>query len=432
MASTPGNRRLHFTMPPGLERFPLFFKLPWDVRYKVWSELIYVPGIHFLKFEAQRILPRRANHDDDESDREEGGSPSSANPHRQRRQRPRHQTQYSAILTPIFPLPAADVSYYMEANKNLAKLTLSCQEAADMVVKAIGKPGALHLDNGRLISLASSGDVICIDYPDLNWARNLSAWANNLNQSQLDAVRCLAVKYHPDWDEERRRCHRCGHVHPSPKINRHRHLYEFPALFKNLERFYFIDYHSIRASSAIGGNTTKSKGVSRNLPSQVPRWFRPGPAMMENSDSQGRKFLSGGRTYYELDPLKWQLHSNVFGKLDWLRSEYLNYCKKHPEKAKHGNPDKVKFWVLGCEWDYEQLQHHQNAANPPTKSRSSRQKAQKKEKAKREDITKMMEKLELSEEKKKGQDDFEQPAGLPVRFGGHNNHQFQFQFPVKR
>lgn len=415
MDSTAGSRRLHFNMPPGLERFPRFFKLPYDVRYKIWKELIFVPGIHFLKFEATRIPLLRPLFDENSDREDDEDAESSQNLHRQPRSR-REYTKpiYSATLMPIYPLPAADMSYYITAQKHLTMLSLSCGEAAEMVTKATHKPGCLILDSARLISLADSEDIICIDYPDLNWARNLGAWANKLNPLQLNAVRRLAVKYHPEWDEDRRRCRLCGMVHGSFKPHVHHHLYEFAALFKNLERFYFVDYHTIRRSAA--------KDLAR-LNEDTPRW--PGPSS-GHGPSGGQKFLSGGRTYYELDPQDCQLNSKVFGRLDWVRTGYLNYCKERPEK--HSRPEKVKFWVLGCEWDYEQLEHRQNAAHL-AKIRNPRRTAHKRRNAKLADVTRMMEKMGL-EGDKGGSRDFEQPDGLPVKFGDSSESTYEFEFSV--
>lgn len=416
MDSTPGPRRLHFNMPPGLERFSLFFELPYDIRYKIWKDLIFVPGIHFLKFEVTRAPLRRPSPDDDSEREDDDEAEYSQNLRRQPRLRQGYTKPiYSATLKPIYPLPAADLSYYITAQKHLTMLSLSCGEAAELVSRATHKPGCLVLDSARLISLAESDDVICIDYPDLNWARSLGAWASKLNQSQLNAVRRLAVKYHPEWDEDRRRCRLCGMVHGSSKPHIHHHLYQFAALFKNLERFYFVDYHTIRRSA--------SKDQSR-LNDDIPRW--PGPGSASHGISGGQKFPSGGRTYYELDPQDCQLNSKVFGKLDWVRSEYLNYCKEHPER--HSNPEKVKFWVLGCEWDYEQLEHRQNAAHQ-AKTRNLRRTVHKRRNAKLADITKMMEKMELKEDKR-GSRDFEQPDGLPVKFGSGNGPTYRFEFSV--
>ncbi|KAK8087310.1 hypothetical protein PG994_002284 [Apiospora phragmitis] len=404
-------------MPPGLERFPLFFNLPYDIRYKIWKEVIYVPGIHFLKFEATRTPPRRPDSDDD-SDWEGGDAASFLRSRRQPRERKRDaKPLYSATLKPVYPLPAADLSYYITANKTMAMLSLSCGEAAALVKMSTNKPGNLVLDSARLISLGGSDDVICIDYPDLYSSHVLGVWSHNLNQTQLDAVRRLAIKYHPEWDENRRRCRLCGHVHGSVKPHIHHHLYEFAALFKNLERFYFVDFHTIRRSV--------SKDSSR-LSQGTPRW--PGPSSSGHGIAGGQKFLSGGRTYYELDPQDCQLNSKVFGKLDWVRSEYVAYCKERPE-TRHSNPEKVKFWVLGCEWDYEQLEHRQNAAHL-AKSRNSRRRVYTRSHAKQADITRMMERMELNGNEGASQVLY-QPASLPVRFGGFNESTYPFKFPVE-
>ncbi|WP_234038595.1 hypothetical protein, partial [Erythrobacter sp. YJ-T3-07] len=103
-----GGQPLHFELPPGLERFSYFKDLPYDLRYKIWQEAIYTPGIHFLKYErnhVSRISIDQEPFDNGEDSLLEQQSVRSSESGKvisnTRRKR------YTATLAPIFPLPAA-------------------------------------------------------------------------------------------------------------------------------------------------------------------------------------------------------------------------------------------------------------------------------------------------------------------------------------
>lgn len=405
---------MHFNMPPGLEKFSRFAQLPYDIRHKIWEHIIFTPGIHFLRFE-RNDLPRFASDDDDDSsdydttdDEGEVGRGKAMT---------KATKQYSASLTPIFPLPAADMSYYITASKTLAQLSLVCNESAYEVDLVTKKPNNLTLDNGRLISLATSSDVICIDYPDLCYPRGLGKWADNLDLEQLGKVRRLAVRYQPEWDEERRLCRRCGRYHHAVRKELpRRHLYEFLALFNNLETFFFIDYLIVRKP-----NNQQLDGCEES----DLRWLGPharAKMMALSGVDKGERFESGGRTYYEIDrelTRACKVNSHVFNMLEWLQGNYTRYCEKKRAR-RHSSPRRVKFSVLACEWDHENMKNEKKRPSPVNVPRTRGAPIE-------PALKEAMHALKLEDQNKA----FDRPAYIPVVFGDEGVSKYEFTFEIK-
>ncbi|KAH8205624.1 hypothetical protein TruAng_000118 [Truncatella angustata] len=425
-------------MPPGLERFSRFKDLPYDVRHKIWQEIIYTPGIHFLKFERNHV-PRVSVHEefsDDEFELSEAHSPRRPEPGKA--QSRTSKKKYTATLKPIFPLPAADLSYYTSKTKTLAQLSFSCNEASNEVYRVVTKPDNLTLDNGRLIAFAKSSDIICIDYPDLLSTRRLSSWAECLNTSQLRKIRRLAVRYQPEWDEERRFCRVCGQYHeiyPGSRKEQapRRHLYEFAALFPNLESFYFIDHLIVRQSSELTDDEQAD-----------PRWLGPSDRarVMEELSARGsgrgkpqqsEKFESGGiggRTYFEIDRnlcKVCKVHSHVFNMLEWVQANYIAYCEKRGPK-KHKHPQVVRFAVLACEWKHERLvadKIPQKSSMIPRKVWKMKNRKHSRQRVQNDlELIDAMNALKLESVCR----NFDAPSSLPVIFGDEGVSAYEFTF----
>ncbi|KAI0432671.1 hypothetical protein F5Y09DRAFT_339406 [Xylaria sp. FL1042] len=341
---------VRFTVPWSLQRFDIFWKFPYDIRHMIWEEAIFTPGIHFLKLVETPDVS--AIHTHASTGTNSGGSLVTQSERRAEGTQESHNSVYSATLKPIFPFACADNSHYITKNKTLAHLRESCGEAETLVQKVLAQPGNLALGDGQLVLLQRSSDVLCIDYPDMTHARYLGGWAENLDLDQLAKVRRLAVRYHHEWDNHDLVCGYCGRVHsyhgkhPYP-----RHVYEFAALFKNLEAFYFIDYLTVRK------------------PSSSPRC----PPQAQDSGGHGERFASGegGRTYFEVDPEACKTHTRVHETLSWLRNNYIAHCMckfRGPPR-----PENVRFKILGCEWDADQkLAPPKRLGIPTTPTRKKR------------------------------------------------------------
>ncbi|KAI0025311.1 hypothetical protein F4780DRAFT_768507 [Xylariomycetidae sp. FL0641] len=320
---------VQLSLPESLRSFHLFPCLPYDIRHLIWEEAIYTRGIHFLKF----AKTRRA-----QTDPASGSGPSSSNngtaaetPQTEasspRDPRSAGPSNLTATLQPVFPLPAADRSYYITMSKTFTRLSYSCKEARRLVERLILRTGNLTLANGRIVMLHQSPDVVCIDYPDMERGQKLGKWAENLDLDQLARIRKLAIKYTTLWDAEPRLCTTCGRIHQvDPRNTKPRHCWEFLALFKNLREFYFVDYLAVR---------------NLVLPEDSHDSFRTHYATYASGE--------GGRTYYELDPETHTIHSKVYLTLSWLRQQYIDYCRKTGKGP--ARPEEVRFDVLACAWD---------------------------------------------------------------------------------
>ncbi|KAI1492811.1 hypothetical protein F5X96DRAFT_677451 [Biscogniauxia mediterranea] len=342
---------LHFDMPQSMQQFSMFAKFPYDIRYKIWDSIIFTPGIHFLKL--VDTVDELDDHELYPWDRDSDGWPDSPS-ERLSPGKSASPSHFTAILKPLFPLAAADRSHYLTMSKTLNQLALSCNEAKHLIDKVVSRPGNLTLDNGRLIVLDKSSDIVCIDYPRMVYSRHLGKWADQLDLDQLSKIRRLAIRYTTEWDEESRICSTCGRIHSvRRRYGQPHHVYEFASLFKNLETFYFIDCFAVRKSS------------DESIPSsQVPQ-------------DQVERFATGEgeRSYYEVDQRSCKMNTNVFTLLSWVQENYIAHCRRIPKS--HSNPETVKFKVLGCEWNTDQqlvpVKYQETQALPARKKRSRAQ-----------------------------------------------------------
>lgn len=168
----------------------------------IWEEVIFTPGIHFLKFVETADAPATQAHT---STGATSGGPLITLPERRIEGTSNDEgLVYSAALAPLFSLACADNSHYITMNKTLAQLRDSCNEAGCLVQKVLAQPGNLTLEDGQLVLLQRSSDVVCIDYPNIAHARYLGKWADHLDLGQLAKVRRLAVRYHHEWDNDRK------------------------------------------------------------------------------------------------------------------------------------------------------------------------------------------------------------------------------------
>lgn len=260
---------INLPVPMALQQFTCYSSLPLETRLQIWEQIIYTPGIHFLKFE-----PNDKAVADSASGSGTGtgigigtGGNDSITDHQSKAGRTAKKSKFSSTLQPIFSLPAADKSYYHTMNKTLAQLSLTCKDANNLIKRLSSYKGNLTLDNGRLVLLDKSCDIVCFDYPGITRSRRLGYWARRLDLDQLSHVRRVALRYCSKWDEECAVCRTCGIIHDFSHDLGHtrpRHAYEFASLFKNLETFYFIDYLAVpkqRHPSTSTSGTQASKGM---------------------------------------------------------------------------------------------------------------------------------------------------------------------------
>ncbi|KAI1471041.1 uncharacterized protein F4812DRAFT_164498 [Daldinia caldariorum] len=387
---------IRLAMPADLRRFTCFAKFPFDVRHQIWEDIIYTPGIHFLKFEEN----------DDGSDVVHDFNPMGPQ-YAQKTEGDAKKSEFTSTLKPVFPFPAADKSYYLTMNKTFTQLSLACNEAKKLVENLIERPGNLTLDNGRLVHLERSSDIVCFDYPGATWSRSLGSWAERLDKDQLAKVRRVAIRYSTRWDDECRVCRTCGIIHTYHRDHgtmRPRHAYEFAALFKNLESFYFMDCLAVRKQR------DKSKPASCIFAKRV-------------YGDKGESFASGegGRTYYEVDPQLCKVNTHVFRTLSWVRENYIAHCQKYSKGS--ADPKKVKFKVLTCEWDTEELVPTKQQEPVPSRVVS----AYKRQKTRVQNLTDSFKKMSLGDAPDPSAKSY---SGLPVVFGDGGKSKFDFTVRV--
>ncbi|KAJ3570865.1 hypothetical protein NPX13_g5582 [Xylaria arbuscula] len=355
---------IRFLLPRSLrlQRFHRFQKLPYDIRYLIWNHVIFTPGIHFLELFDTMDTPDVDMYAAAVATGADGGLITTLSETHIEDDLDSDWFLQTATLKPAYPIARADNSYYLIRNKTLAQLRDSYFEAAILVERELARPGNLILENAQLVTLQQSLDIVCIDYPyiessdikypdtedsdieDFDMESPFNDWVEHLNLKQLAKIRRLAVRYHHGWQIQDVVCRFCGEAHRQQQsYSAPRHVYEFAALFKNLEEFYFIDYMAVRTS------TRKYR-----IPFTSCSVFRQALNMCLESDTPRRRFACGqeGRTYFEVDPKSDQIHTRVFTMLPKLRVEYGKYCRR--EKKGPARPEKVRFGVLGCEWNADE------------------------------------------------------------------------------
>ena len=71
-------------------------------------------------------------------------------------------------------------------------------------------------------------------------------------------------------------------------------------------------------------------------------------------DAPRQRLASGedGRSYFEVDPNNHRMHTRVHETLSWLRNNYIAHCMCKSQGP--AQPEKVRFGILGCEWEADQ------------------------------------------------------------------------------
>ncbi|KAF5024314.1 hypothetical protein F66182_3591 [Fusarium sp. NRRL 66182] len=325
---------IKFAIPEDCRIFSPFARLPPEIRHQIWHNTLDTPGMHFLKvdtdYHSSTGLGRwwikdsvliNAPLSEDEHDLD----PVALEVKRELRP----TSKVYGTLKPLYPTPQADISYYTNLNQQLAKLSVTCNESASITRSLTSRPTTFRLNNGRVISLDSSSDVIYLDYvpPDIYEAG--FRFSRALSCSGLDQIRNVAAV---------------------PKL---RFLAQY---LPNLEHFYFVDYHILR----------KSSGAETKTPADDQK-----PTDDRKAKPPMCRFKGGNRSYYGVEEQDWNVHSRVFQVKSWLREHFVKYSKTS-KLSNHKSPEKVEFSVLACEWNVEAPSEPKEPAKPVKKGRNKR------------------------------------------------------------
>ncbi|KAJ4134780.1 hypothetical protein NW768_004383 [Fusarium equiseti] len=320
---------LKFEIPEGCRTFSPFARLPPEIRAQIWQNTLNTPGMHFLKVEAEtetetlstgtgrwwmkESLPNLFSISSDEED--QAGPMTAADVKKLPAQK--------ATLQPLYPTQTADISYYISLHKQLAKLTVTCNESASIARSLVNRPTAFRLSSGRLVSLDRS-DVIYLEYLPPDCYEGGIRFIRTLQCPGLDQIRKVAMRYCHKWSQKaQRRCPNCGQLHDNHNPTYPKHLYQFLAQYlPNLEEFYFVDYLILPKSPSVPPGTFTSS------------------------------FEGGNRSFFEVDEQNWKISSHVLECKSWLQGQFIKYTKAS-KLNKHKNPERVKFGVLACQWRVE-------------------------------------------------------------------------------
>ncbi|CCT61717.1 uncharacterized protein FFUJ_01799 [Fusarium fujikuroi IMI 58289] len=321
---------LKFRIPEDCRTFSPFPRLPPEIRAQIWQATLETPGMHFLKIDTDWhpatglgkwwlkepiFLHASAEDHDDDVD----------SVALEVRKEARPTAKVYGTLKPLYPTPQADISYYTNLHQQLAKLSVTCNEAAAIAKSLTNRSTTFRLNTGRIVSLNSLSDVIYLEYVPPEVYEDSIRFNKVLNCSGLDQIRKVAVRY----------CHKWFLAQYLP----------------NLEQFFFVDYLILRKSDL--NAATDRYGFQRDLKGTC-------------------RFEGGNRSYFEADTQDWTISSRVLEVKSWLQENFVKYAKSSSLSA-HKNPEQVEFSVLACEWNVEPPSEPKKAlATPVKKGRNKR------------------------------------------------------------
>ncbi|VUC36453.1 unnamed protein product [Clonostachys rosea] len=333
-----------FHIPDILRTFTLFASLPAELRHDIWHNAISDPGIHFVKFGDENAKLTWVSRPSQRLESAVEGWHYQALV-KQRARRERREGSLKRIpdvsLTPLESNHRADISHYKALREELAKISTVCKESASFVSSLLSRPGTLTFENGGLISLQDSQDVVYIEYFPMSIYQTGCALAVDPFCPQLDKIRRVAVRFCHQWqhDELPVRCGFCRQVHTSGTRKSYpTHLYQFLArCFPNLEQVWLIDYF-LRPRAA--GNSNSSVPKEENDPAK------------DSIERNLHKFRCHGRIYHEATPSFWNVKPESMELKTWLQERFVRYANNSSHSRVNG-PEKVKFGFLACDWKYE-------------------------------------------------------------------------------
>ncbi|KAH9896328.1 hypothetical protein F4778DRAFT_783602 [Xylariomycetidae sp. FL2044] len=407
--SLPKPLKFHYQLPPAHD-FVRFSYLPYDLREIIWNDIIQgAPGIHFLCFRDPFFVYQ--DHAGELArltgiDSEKGWShhvrtivENSALP-----------SQFSSILTPYSLNPFTDESYWVARQKTLVRLSASSREARFLIEKAIAKPGNLRLFNGQLVHLESTEDVVWIEYPFamMLGSLNIKPWARHLDLDQLAKIRRVAVPYESAWDylygpkSNGETFPVLSDEQPRPDWARHRHHndWQFAALFRNLEAFYFVRERPF----ALTGHFKEDGNTS---PATAKERYRTAIKEVSLCTVEDKDVAKNHATLI-----------SIFR--NWVKEQYRAECERNP--SLHKAPKDVRFEILVARWDEKEVDSTGHEALKRSKPSAVHNKKTKSEQAG----------LSSSQEKTSAHVSANPVyAGhLPVVFGDGGKSHFDFTFKV--
>ncbi|KAH7320859.1 hypothetical protein B0I35DRAFT_407890 [Stachybotrys elegans] len=317
---------LRFIMPPDLLTFHPFPRLPPEIRFKIWEDVLVTSQIHFLKLQSPSYWRTHA-----------WGPPAAPPNDGSEEENPvAREVKYEVLpgrswhtgLMPNFYFTSDQRGrYYSETRRQIKHLELTCKESAQVVKNLVRRSKRVSLRDDTSLMLAHSSDMVCLEYmPDSVYDGGCSLDVK-IYCHGLETIRRVAMRFSHVWGEvgTSQLCSWCrgnhreadGREYPS-------HIYQFLARHvPSLEEFFLIDYYSI---------------PKRNEAPAAP------------SNARVCKWYMNSRSYCEANPHEWTTKPEVEEVRSWLQKRFVQYASTS-KLSRHQNPSAVHFGILACEWD---------------------------------------------------------------------------------
>lgn len=261
---------IKFNVPERFRTFTPFTRLPPELRIRIWENTVSSPGMHFLKIstnESPSFTSWWRNERTSLRYRLECESKAAQEIALETQREVRPRRVYHASLQPLYPRPEADVSYYTAVCKQLARLSVTCSEAAAIANSLTKRPNTLRIGTG-LASLDCSTDVFYLEYAPPEVFEKGCNFYKILDCPGLDRIQNIAVRYCHKWYQHQSpsACLECGGYHDvvPDRVNYPKHLYRFMAQYlPNLRNFYFVDYFILRKLEYMQDSHTTSTGSGK-------------------------------------------------------------------------------------------------------------------------------------------------------------------------
>lgn len=433
---------VRFELPPALQTFTCFSRLPQELQDEIWESAVNDPGVHWINL-------RHSSMDLWGFRTPSAPPPSSGSPLPKEDEDPiRLECELESSFSSTSPLLVhpenmlADKSWHLYVDKQLTTMAITSQlsrehvermrRTADISRKTISDEGSR-----RFLVLDASRDLVFLEYLPANLYQSGCGLGIFFENERLSRFRNIAVRYHPEWNvntESAKCCPQCGRFHRTSRTVTPRHLYHFLARnFPNLETVWLVDYMMIQREKPIG----RSRGYDCERPPRHGRQQLPNPKSRQGQPSivppvyreKPRSFRATDRVFHEATQESWLIKDRVSRIKDWLQESYVRYSKLS-EYAAHKKPETVKFGILGCK---------HNDTTPSTRPTPSTQSKRNKRRADGEPLMARKSRRKLSLSSDQGIFSFyfdetfgnDQLANLPMHyFGSGTLNQFDFVFEM--
>lgn len=258
-----------FHVPAECRSFTLFPRLPIEIRHKIWEAYLSDPGINFVKlhfchrgWQSERVPLRPFTLGDvststqEPPDHDSGGVGLTVI---QKDFKPRPLVH--AKLVALNPYWKADTSHYEELYRQLAALSMTCAESASLVKSLVSRAGVLRMENGNIITLDNSPDLVFLDYLPSDVLQFNFSLDIRLFCPGLELIRRVAVRFNNSWKSANlAHCASCiASKHGAGTRFYPVHLYQFLArCLPSLEEFYLVDYYIVPTAKNEGQNLADS------------------------------------------------------------------------------------------------------------------------------------------------------------------------------